>query len=91
MVSLTDVQTPLGWTKIQVIWDLSIKAIDPAVCEYTNLVLSYPTRAVLDVLATAGLTFEQASEDRQAATADHNRRESVLYAASIERAALARN
>ena len=90
MVSLTDVQTPLGWTKIQVIWDLSVKAIGPGACEYTNLVLSYPTRAFLDVLTTAGQTFEQAAEDRQAATADHNRRESLLYASSIERAALAR-
>ena len=90
MVSLTDVQTPLGWTKIQVIWDLSVKAIGPGACEYTNLVLSYPTRAFLDVLTTAGQTFEQAAQDRQAATTDHNRRESVLYASSIERAALAR-
>ena len=59
MVSLTDVQTPLGWNKIQVIWDLSVTAIDPGTCEYTNLVLSYPTRAFLDALTTAGQTFEQ--------------------------------
>src|SRR5262249_7572290 len=27
MVSLSDVQTPAGWTKIQVIWDLSVTAL----------------------------------------------------------------
>jgi hypothetical protein len=88
MVSLSDVQTPLGWTKIQVIWDLSVTPLDPATCQYTNLVLSYPTRAFLDVLRTAGQTFEDAAADRQAATDDHNRRETALYAVSIERAAL---
>ena len=30
MVSLSDVQTPAGWTKIQVIWDLSVTALDSA-------------------------------------------------------------
>src|SRR5215467_7683229 len=43
MVSLSDVQTPAGWTKIQVIWDLSVTALNSASCQYTNQVLSYPT------------------------------------------------
>jgi hypothetical protein len=37
MVSLTDVHTPLGWTKFQVIWDLSVTGIDTGTCEYINL------------------------------------------------------
>ena len=45
MVSLSDVQTPAGWTTIQVIWDLSVTALDSASCRYTNQVLSYPTPA----------------------------------------------
>jgi hypothetical protein len=90
MVSLTDVQTPLGWTKIQVIWDLSVTALDPATCQYTNVVLSYPTQAFLDVLTTADQTFDDAAADRQAATDDHNRRETARYAMSIERSALTR-
>jgi hypothetical protein len=89
MVSLTDVQTPLGWTKIQVIWDLSVQALDAGNCQYTNAILSYPTRAFLNVLKTAGQTLEQAAAGQQAAVSDHNRRESVLYAASIEARALA--
>ena len=44
MVSISDVQTPAGWSKIQVIWDLSVTALDSGSCRYTNQVLSYPTR-----------------------------------------------
>lgn len=89
MVSLTDVQTPLGWTKIQVIWDLSVKAIDADTCQFTNTVTSYPTRGFLGVLAAAGQTFEQAAAERAVSIGDHNRRETALYAPSIERKALA--
>jgi hypothetical protein len=88
LVSLSDLQTPLGWTKIQVIWDLSVAPLDAGTCQYTNRVISYPTRAFLDVLDAAGKTFEEAAADRQQATVDHNQRETALYAASIERKAL---
>ena len=86
MVSLGDVQTPAGWTKIQVIWDLSVTALDLASCRYTNQVLSYPTPAFLQTLEVAGISFEDAAADR-----DHNRRETALYAQSLERKALGRN
>jgi hypothetical protein len=91
MVSLSDVQTPAGWTKVRVIWDLSVIAMDPASCRFTNQVLSYPTLAFLEMLDDAGISFEDAVADRQAATDDHNRRETPLYAQSMERKALARN
>src|ERR1700744_1413157 len=58
MVSLSDLRTPVGWTKIQVIWDLSVTALDAETCQFTNLVISYPTRAFLDALEAAGQTFE---------------------------------
>jgi hypothetical protein len=89
MVSLSDVQTPSGWTKIQVIWDLSVTALDSASCRYTNKVLSYPTRAFMDMLKAAGISFEDSVAQRQAASDDHNRRETVLYAQSLKRKALA--
>jgi hypothetical protein len=44
MVSLTDAQTPLGWTKIQVIWDLSVTALDPTTCKYTHVASATPRR-----------------------------------------------
>jgi hypothetical protein len=90
MVSLSDLQTPAGWTKIQVIWDLSVDEIDAATCRYTNRIVSYPTQSFLDILAAAGQTFPDTAVDRQAATDDHNRRETAMYAASLERNALAR-
>lgn len=91
MVSLSDVRVPGGWTKIQVIWDLSVTSLGSASCRYTNQVISYPTSAFVEMLEGAGITFEDAVADRQAATDDHNRRETALYAQSLERKALARN
>ena len=91
MVSLSDVQTPTGWTKIWVIWELSVTELDSASCRYTNQVLSYPTPAFLETLEVAGISFKDSAADRQAATDDHNRRETALYAQSLERKALARN
>ncbi|HJZ76024.1 MAG TPA: hypothetical protein VKE51_30020 [Vicinamibacterales bacterium] len=90
-MSLSDVQTPFGWTKIHVIWDLSVTALDSGSCRYTNQVLSYPTPAFLQMLEAAGISFEDTVTDRQAATDDHNRRETALYAQSLERKAVARN
>ena len=91
MVSLSDVQTSAGWTKIEVIWDLSVTALDSASCRFTNRVLSYPTPEFLETLNIAGISFEDAVADRQAASDDHNRLETALYAQSLERKALARN
>ena len=89
MVSLSDVQTPAGWTKIQVIWDLSVTALDSASCRYTNQVISYPTQAFLEKFKVAGISFEDVVADRQVATDEHNRRETALYAQSLQRKALA--
>jgi hypothetical protein len=91
MVSLSDVQTPAGWTKIQVIWDLRVTALDSTSCRFTNKVLSYPTSAFLETLKVAGVSFEDAVTDRQAASDGHNRRETSRFAQSLKRKALARN
>jgi hypothetical protein len=85
LVSLSDVQTPTGWSKARVVWDLSVTALDAHSCRYTNRVTSYPTRAFLQALEDSGQSFEKAAAVRQAATDDHNRRETALYAASLSR------
>jgi hypothetical protein len=77
-VWLSDVQTPAGWTKIQVIWDLSVTALDSASCRYTNQVLSHPTGAFLETIKVAGISCEDAVADHQAARDDHNRRDTAL-------------
>jgi hypothetical protein len=88
MVSLSDLQTPGGWTKVQVIWDLSVEAVDSKTCRYTNTIVSYPTRHFLDSLAAAGLDFQDVATERRMAIGAHNRHEAPQYAASIARKAI---
>jgi hypothetical protein len=87
LVSLSDLQTPMGWAKVQVIWDLSVAPIDAETCRYTNRIISYPTRGFVEQLKSAGQDFTETATGLQAATTDHNRRETALYAASIQRSA----
>lgn len=89
MVSTSDAFTPNGPTRVQVIWELSVKKIDDTHCEYTNSVVAHPTEAFMAFIAERGLTFEQAAEARQRDGGDHNRRETPFFAESIARKALA--
>jgi hypothetical protein len=87
MVSTSDVFSPNGRTRIQVIWELTMKAIDDGFCEYTNAVTSHPTEEFLNFIKDHGITFEQAAHDRQKASGSHNALEAPLFAESIARAA----
>ena len=89
MVSLSDVLTPQGWTTCQVIWDLSATGNGDRTCTYTNRVTSHPTTGFLAFIDKNGIGFSDAAAASQAATGDHNRRETPSYAASIGRQALA--
>ncbi|MYS19702.1 hypothetical protein GA0115240_11214 [Streptomyces sp. DvalAA-14] len=90
MVSLSDVLTPNGWTTVQVVWDLSAKDNGDGTVTYTNSVTSRPTAEFLEFCELNGVSFEQAARERQAASGDHCRRETPLFAASIERHARSR-
>jgi len=90
MVSTSDAFTPNGRTRVQVIWTLSVKKIDHQTCEYTNSVVAHPTQEFLDFIDKHGMPFEEAANARQRDGGDHNSRETPLFAASIERRALAR-
>ncbi|MDR6660790.1 hypothetical protein J2W51_003360 [Tardiphaga robiniae] len=90
MVSISDAFTPNGRTKVQIIWDLSIKPIDADHCEYTNSVIAHPTEEFLAFLKEHNVSFETAAAGRQAAGGDHNHRETPLFAESMKRKALAR-
>lgn len=89
MVSTSDVFTPAGRTRVQVIWELSAKGLSDGRTEYTNSVVSHPTEHFLEFIASHGISFEQAAHDRQVASGDHNKRETPLFAESIARAAVA--
>jgi hypothetical protein len=69
----------------------SVKPINSTRCEYTNSVTATPTEEFLDFIKQHGISFEQAAAARQAAGADHNRRETPLFAESIARKALVRS
>jgi hypothetical protein len=91
MVSNSDVYTPHGRTKVRVVWDLSVKPIDAKHCEYINTVVAYTTPEFFAFIEQNGIQLEQAAADRQAASSNHNSRETPLFAKSMERRALARN
>jgi hypothetical protein len=85
LVSLSDVLTPHGWTTVQVTWDLSATDNGDGTCTYTNHVTSRPTAANMAFNERNGITFDEAAKARQQASGDHCRRETPLFAASIER------
>ncbi|WP_080435042.1 hypothetical protein [Burkholderia ubonensis] len=90
MNSISDVFTTTGRTKVNVVWELIAEAIDDKRTRYTNKVTSHPTDIFMNFLAEHNLSFDEAAAARQAASGDHNRRETPLFAASIARHAAAR-
>jgi hypothetical protein len=85
--SVSDVFTPNGRTTINVRWELSARAIDGDQCEFTNRVRSTATREFMTLLDRQGIPFEVFRSQRQPMSIAHNRGETPLFAASIERAA----
>ncbi|AXA37799.1 hypothetical protein [Rhizobium leguminosarum] len=87
----SDVFTPSGRTTIHVTWELSAKRIDEARCEFTNRVRSYATDEMLAFLDRQGIPFDIFRTQRQPMSIAHNKGETPLFAAHIERAALRNN
>jgi len=88
MVSVSDAFTPNGHTRVQVIWTLSAKRITDRTCQYTNSVVAHPTAEFMEFISKHNMSYEDAAAARQRDGGDHNRRETPLFAASIERKAL---
>jgi hypothetical protein len=86
--SVTDVFTPAGRSTFLVSWDMSVRAVDGARCEFTNRVRSSPSEDFLALLARQGIPFDQFRAQRQQASTEHLKNETPLFAASIERSAL---
>jgi hypothetical protein len=89
MVSVSEAFTPNGRTCVQVIWTLSVKRIDENSCELMNSMTVHPTSEFMDFLAQHKIKFRDAVGARQHVEGEHNRRETPLIAASVERMALA--
>lgn len=86
--SVSDLFTPAGRTTIHVHWELSAKAIDDNTSEFTNRVVTHATDDFLNYLERQGIPFDLFAKQRQPLTIAHNKQETPLFAASIERAAL---
>ncbi len=88
IVSISDSISPVGRTKLQVIWELSVKRIDERTCEFTNYVHSSAIDETMAFFEQHGIPFEKAREARQHASHAHNQEETPNFAKSIERKAL---
>jgi len=88
MVSISDSISPAGRTKLQVVWELSVKKIDELSCEYTNHIHSTAIDETLDFLKKHNIAFQTARDARQRASHVHNQEETPKFAKSIERRAL---
>ncbi|MER8411735.1 hypothetical protein [Mesorhizobium sp. M0618] len=84
----SDVFTSNGRVTIHVTWELSVKKIDAVRCEFTNRVRSYATDEMIAYLGSQGIPFDIFRSQRQPMSIAHNKGETPLFAASIERAAL---
>src|SRR5271170_4828554 len=89
MVSLSDSISPAGRTKLQVVWELSVKKIDDQTCEYTNHIHSTAIEQTLVFFKEHNVPFQKARDARQHASHAHNQEETPRFAKSIEREALA--
>ena len=87
LTSFSDVFTPTGRIVLYVKWELSVKAISNTQCEFTNNVTSHATEDLMQSFERQGIPFEVFRSQRQPNSIYHNRMETPLFAASIEKAA----
>ncbi len=88
LVSRSDLFTPAGRTKIDVVWDLRVRRVDDETCEFTNTVHSSAPPEMQEFLARQGLAFDAFAAARRPNSVAHNQQETPEFAKSIERHAL---
>lgn len=88
LVSLSEAFTPNGRTHVQVVRTLNVKKVDENTCELVSSITVHPTAEFMDFIAQQKIKFIDAVGARQHVEGEHNRRETPLMAASIERMAL---
>jgi hypothetical protein len=86
--SVSDLFTPAGRTKINVMWELSVKQNGGGYCAFINRVRSHATDEFDEFLARQGIPFDVFRTQRQPMSIAHNKQETPFFAASIERYAL---
>lgn len=88
LTSFSDVFSPAGRMIIHVQWELSVRAINDKQAEFTNRVITHATEEMMLGLAKQGIPFEIFKTQRQPISIEHNRGETPLFAASLERQTL---
>ena len=88
LVSVSEAFTPEGRTHAHVVRTLNVKKIDEYTCELVTSVTVHPTADFMDFIAQLKIKFKDTAGARQHVEGEHNRRETPLMAASIERMAL---
>jgi len=93
LVSLSDSVGPdiSSRVKIAVIWSFTVKTIDARTTRFTNSVEVRSTPGYAEALQARGIPFVNASAAAQQALSAHNAEETPLFAADIERKAVARS
>jgi len=90
LVFNSDVLTPAGRTKINVVWDLSVKKISDNSCEFTNTIHTSATPELTGLLGKQGIPWEVFEAARVPVSEAHDRQETPRFAENIQRHALAR-
>ena len=88
LVSFSEAFTPNGRTHVQVVRTMNVKKVDENTSELVCSMTVHPTAEFMDLLAQHKIKFKDAFGARQHVEDEHNRRETPLMAASIERMAL---
>ena len=88
LVSVSEAFTPNGRTHVQVVRTLNVKTIDENTCELVSSMTVRPTAEFMNFIAQHKIKFKDAFGARQRVEDEHNRRETPLMAASIEKMAL---
>ena len=85
LISVSDAFTPNGRTRVQVVRTLKVKRVDEKTCELVSSMTVHPTAEFIDFIAQHKIKFKDAFGARQHVEDEHNRRETPLVAASVER------
>lgn len=88
VLSLTDAFSPLGRTKWEVCWEVSVSSIDASCCEFVNHFEVTATEAFLAVLQANSIPFDAVTKVAQQKADEHNEEETPLFAADIQGKAL---
>ena len=80
LISHSDLFTPTGRTKIDVMWDLQVRRLDEGTCEFINTVRSSAPPEMREFLARQGLAFEPFRAARRPNSEAHNHQETPEFA-----------